>query len=113
MDGITILNIYMNYTKSDMAFFIFFGLILVTFVVLGFIMLMDDMITLGLVISITSILLIMCMFISHPQIKHIQATIDSSVSWIELTSKYEVIKADGQIITMIEKKKNNEQNNNP
>lgn len=32
--------------------------------------------------------------------------LDDSVSYVELTDKYEIIKSDGRIVTMIEKEQN-------
>lgn len=49
------------------------------------------------------------MFCNVPKTEHIQAVLDDSVSYVELTDKYEIIKSDGRIITMIERKaKDNE-----
>lgn len=43
------------------------------------------------------------MFYYVPKTEHIQATLDDSVSYVELTDRYEIVKSDGRIITMIEK----------
>ena len=43
------------------------------------------------------------MFYYVPKTEHIQATLDDSVSYVELTNKYEIVKSDGRIITMVEK----------
>lgn len=52
------------------------------------------------------------MFCNVPKTEHIQAILDDSISYIELTDKYEIVKSDGRIITMIEKEtKDNETGN--
>lgn len=45
------------------------------------------------------------MFYYVPKTEHIQATLDDSVSYVELTDRYEIVKSDGRIITMIEKER--------
>lgn len=48
---------------------------------------------------------IISMFYYVPKTEHIQATLDDSVSYVELTDRYEIVKSDGRIITMIEKER--------
>lgn len=48
-------------------------------------------------------------FFNVPKTEHIQATLDDSVSYVELTDRYEIIKSEGRIITMIEKERVDEQ----
>ena len=108
VDGVTILNTYMAWTRSITAIVVFFDLFLAVGIVCGIALLLNDEYLGGFVIGacIAGILLLFCYV---PKTEHIQATLDDSVSYVELTDKYEIVKSDGRIITMIERKtKDNE-----
>lgn len=102
MDGVTILNTYMAWTRSSTALLLLVNLFLTAGIVVGIAMLADDDYFGGFVIGLC-IAGILLMFCNVPKTEHIQATLDDSVSYVELTDKYEIIKSDGRIITMIEK----------
>ena len=68
---------------------------------------LKDMISGGL-LMIVSLVTLVGAFIIIPKTECIQATIDDTVSWVELTDKYEIIKSEGRIITMIEKEQKDE-----
>lgn len=109
MDGVTILNTYMWWTRSSVALLLFFNLFLATGIVVGIALFAngDDEYIGGLVISFC-IAGIILTFIYVPKTEHIQAVLDDSVSYVELTDKYEIVKSDGRIITMIEKEQNDD-----
>ena len=108
MDGVTILNTYMEWTRSSTALLLFVNLFLAAGIVGGIALLANDEYIGGFVIGLC-IAGILLMFCNVPKTEHIQATLDDSVSYTELTDKYEIVKSDGRIITMIERKmKDNE-----
>ena len=102
MDGVTILSTYMWWTRSSgtlLAFVIYF---LAVGIVVGIAMLADNDYIGGFVIG----LCIAGILLTHyfvPKTEHIRATLDDSVSYNELTDKYEIVKSEGKVITMIEK----------
>lgn len=102
MDGVTVLNTYMAWTRSSTAILLFVNLLLAVGIVGGIALLADDDYIGGFVIG-ACIAGIFLMFCCVPKTEHIQATLDDSVSYAELTDKYEIVKSDGRIITMIEK----------
>lgn len=107
MDGVTILNTYMAWTKGDTAFILFFGMFLATAIILGIVAIATDVSLIGWLTCIPSVFLLILLF-NIPKTEHIQAVIDDTVSWVELTDRYEIIKSDGRIITMIEKEQKDE-----
>ena len=110
MDGVTILNTYMEWTNSSTALLLFVNLFLAAGIVGGIILFTnDDYEYIGCFVIGLCIGGIFLMFCNVPKTEHIQAVLDDSVSYVELTNKYEIIKSDGRIITMIERKaKDNE-----
>lgn len=103
MDGVTILNTYMEWTRSNTAILLFVNLLLAAGIVGGIALLSDADFNAGVVVIGLCIAGIFLMFCCVPKTEHIQATLDDSVSYVELTDKYEIVKSDGRIITMIEK----------
>jgi len=109
VDGVTILNTYMEWTKSSTALLLFVNLFLAAGIVGGIVLLANGDEYIGGIVTVLCISGIILTFIYVPKTEHIQATLDDSVSYVELTDKYEIIKSDGRIITMIERKmKDNE-----
>lgn len=112
MDGVTILNTYMEWTRSSTALLLFINLFLAAGIVGGIILLTSDYEYIGSLVIILCIAGIILTFIYIPKTEHIQATLDDSVSYVELTDKYEIVKSDGRIITMIKREqKDNETSN--
>lgn len=103
MDGVTILNTYYGYTNNDAAFLVFVITGLCLFAGLGVGAIVCEERLAGCAIIIGSALLIGIALNVTSKVEHIQATVDDSVSWIEITNRYKIIKVDGQIVTMIEK----------
>lgn len=104
MDGVTILNTYMEWTRSSTALLLFFGLFLAAGIVGGIVLLVNDYdYHIGCFMIGLCIAGIFSTFYYVPKTEHIQATLDDSVSYVELTDKYEIVKSDGRIITMIER----------
>lgn len=110
MDGITILNVYMGYSRFNLWALISFILLGIFIFSFGFVKCMEKDNWLYGLLSSLGLSMIILSFIYIPTQKYIQATVDNSVSWIELTDKYEVIKVDGKILTMIEKEKKDDNN---
>ena len=110
MDGVTVLNTYMEYSNHISAIMVLVGAIsLIMFFVGGYIKFDTDS-NWGCALSAIGLIILIYTFIYMPKTQFIQATIDNSVSWVELTNKYEIIKSEGQIITMIEKEQKNDSN---
>lgn len=104
MDGVTILNTYMAWTRSSTAILVSVNFLLALGIIGGIALLANDDYIGGFVIGLC-IAGILLMFYYVPKTEHIQATLDDSVSYVELTDKYEIVKSDGRIITMIEKER--------
>ena len=108
MDGVTILNTYMEWTRSSIAILLFFNLFLVGGIIGGIALLFIDEDIGGFVIG-ACIAMIILLFSNVPKTEHIQATLDDSVSYVELTDRYEIVKSNGRIITMIEKEQKDDE----
>lgn len=102
MDGVTILNTYMEWTRSSTALLLFVNLFLAAGIVGGIVLLANED-HIGFFVVCLCIAGIFITFCYVPKTEHIQATLDDSVSYVELTDRYEIVKSDGRIITMIEK----------
>ena len=108
MDGVTILNTYYAYTNSDAALLVFVITGLCVFIGMGVAAIVCEERWAGCAIIIGSVLLIGLMLNAISKVEHIQATVDDSVSWVALTNRYEIIKSEGRIVTMIEKEDEDE-----
>lgn len=109
MDGVTILNTYMAWIPSRVAF------LTIMTAMMGFMILclyiwayIDESLVAFLSAFAIAVALVLIWFYV-PKTEHIQAIIDPSVSWSELTERYEVVNASGKILTMIEKEDKHEQ----
>ena len=106
MDGVTILNTYMEWTRSSTALLLFVNLFLAAGIVGGIALLVNDYdYHIGGLVICFCIAGIFSTFCYVPKTEHTQATLDDSVSYVELTDRYEIVKSDGRIITMIEKER--------
>lgn len=110
MDGVTILNTYYEYTNSDAALLTFVITALCLFVGIGVVAFVYEERLAGTFMIIGSLLLICLTLNGVSKVEHIQVTVDDSVSWVALTNRYEIIKTDGKIITLIEKEQDDETN---
>ena len=112
MNGVTILNTYMEWTRSSTAILLFVNYFLAAGIVGGIVLLANGDECIGGIVTILCIAGIILTFIYIPKTEHIQATLDDSVSYVELTDRYEIVKSDGRIITMIKREhKDNETSN--
>lgn len=107
MDGVTILNAYSEWRGGAAAILFCVFIICLSGVIGGASMAilecrLKDVIC-GVLLTIVSLFVLVGAFAIMPKTECIQVTIDDTVSWVELTDKYEIIKSDGRIITMIEK----------
>ena len=102
MEGVTVLNSFYQVTVEQ-------GLLLfclcMSFGTTGFIFLIEGILDSGLRMAIGVILIAIavCSIIVTPRTEHYQVIIDPNLSWTEFTEKYEVIRTDGRIITVIKK----------
>ena len=103
MEGVTILNTYMAWIRSSTAILLFVNLLLAAGIVGGIVLIVDNDENIGVIVGVMCIFGILLMFRCVPMTEHIQATLDDSVSYVELTDRYEIVKSDGRIITMVEK----------
>lgn len=62
-----------------------------------------------ILIALSGVCLIFCIRIPQSETRY-KVMIEDSVSWNELSKRYEVIKTDGKIITLVEKEQDNETN---
>lgn len=102
MDGVTILNTYMALARSGIAILLLINFFLTAGIICGIALLFQGDFSGSFLIGIC-ITLMLLTFFNVPRTEHIQATLDDSVSYVELTDRYEIVKSDGRIITMIEK----------
>lgn len=103
MDGVTILNTYMGLTTDDVVFLSIYCVVLA---VIGIVLLIAGIAeeSVGPVVLSSFVfcaILLVCKF--YPRTEHIQATMDTGASWQELTDRYDIVRVNGRIITMIEK----------
>lgn len=103
MDGLTILNTYMKLTNMEAIFLFIWGFLIVGCGIIWFIYGVSTESVPYAIAGAIFICAVRLMLKFYPRTEHIQATLDQSVSWAELTERYEVIRVDGRIITMIEK----------
>ena len=109
MEGITILNSYECFTNS-FSIFMMIGFC-ITFII-GAAIVLFTLVEYGcdtwkehalLVACIACAIIIACLIPEEKYETYYQVTIDDSVSMNEFTSKYEVVKQEGSIYTIIEK----------
>lgn len=110
MAGVTILNTYYEYTNSDAIFlaFVITGLCLLIGIGVAAFVYKERLA--GCAIIIGSALLLGVALSVSSKVEHIQAIVDDSVSWVALTNRYEIIKTDGKIVTLVEKEQDDETN---
>lgn len=101
IDGVTILNTYMAWTMDDIAFILIVGGFCIVVGAICFVMATESGSDWGCIISCLLFSVIFILFFCCEKTEHIQAIVDNSVSWTELTERYEVVKVDGKILTMI------------
>ena len=104
MDGVTILNTYKAWTTLDTVFLLIAGLAIIgiTIVFICCTSAYKDPVF-SIFLSTACVCAFMIILCFYPKTEYIQATVNQSVSWAELTERYDVIRVDGRIITMIEK----------
>lgn len=103
MDGVTILNTYMGLTKGDIIFLSLWCSLLGTIGVIYIVAWIVGESDIPPIIVTLALVGVVWFIKFCPRKEHIQAIVDQSVSWTELTERYEVIRVDGRIVTMIEK----------
>lgn len=109
MDGVTILNTYMAFTRESLLLIFCACGLSVLAIIFSFVLYCENIeVGSATMLGIATFIVLMAS-LSISKTEHIQAVLDDSVSYTELTDKYEIVKSDGRIITMIEKEqKDNE-----
>lgn len=102
MGGVTILNTYMTYSDGWAAI-LAAGVVGGILLLIAGIYLISDKEILAGVVSMILVLLIGFGCFRIPQTTYYEVVVDSSVSWKQLTDKYDVMKIRGQIMTLVEK----------
>ena len=111
MDGVTILNSYLRISGNNAGILFLISIASVLGILGGVSCLCDGGVKgyiWGTLICGGCLAFFVMWCIIMPRTEYIQATVDDTVSWVELTDKYEIIKAEGRIITMIEKEQKDE-----
>lgn len=111
MDGVTILNTYSQLGNNATAILFVVGCFCGLGIIGGIIIICDGGVkntVEGCFVCVGCFSLFILLFVYLSRTEYIQATIDDTVSWVELTDKYEIIKSEGRIITMIEKEQKDE-----
>ena len=110
LNGIEVLNVT-NISNGDLhtgvSVLLLFNILLVAFLIAWLLTSegVKKRIMLGIssVLSIASLILLVNYFISPSTIKQYQVTISDNVSMVEFNEKYDVIKVEGKIYTIVEK----------
>lgn len=113
MDGVTILNTYSRLGNNATCILFLVGCLCGLGIIGGIIIICDGGISntvAGCFVCAGCFTFFVLLCVYLPRTEYIQATIDDTVSWVELTDKYEIIKSEGRIITMIEKEQTNGSN---
>lgn len=107
MDGVTILAVEQTYTVFEA---ILMGSSLFGVVILGMIafsMLDENLLVSCVFVSLTVVLIIACIRMPRSEVRY-EVTVDESVSYQELSARYEIVSRRGQIITVREKEQKND-----
>ena len=99
MDGVTILQTIPAVTNKEYIIVIITVLFLI--VLGGVLLLKFDALLAG--VALMALALIVAAQGVHPHPKQYKITVDNTVSYNELTAKYNIIETDGKIITVEEK----------
>lgn len=103
MDGVTILAVEQTYTVWG-AILLSSGIFgVVIFGMIAFSMLDENLLVSCVFVSLTTVLIIACIRIPRSEVRY-EVTVDESVSYQELSARYEVVSQRGQIITVSERK---------
>lgn len=112
MDGVTILNSYLRLSENNAGILFLISIASVLGFLGGVSCLCDGGVKgyiWGTLICGGCLAFFVMWCIIMPRTEYIQATVDDTVSWVELTDKYEIIKSEGRIITMIEKEQKDDE----
>ena len=110
MDGVMILNTYSEISNSGVGLLFGVCALCCAGIFIGVVMICTETLSYFASCSLifASIILLIAAFAVMPRTEFIQAVVDDSVPWVELTERYEVVKTEGRIVTMIEKVKKEE-----
>ncbi len=109
MDGVTILYTVQTYNvfEAILMGISLFGVVM--FGVIAFSMLDENLLVSCVFVSLTTVLIIACIRMPRSEVRY-EVTVDESVSYQELSTRYEIVSKRGQIITLREKEQTNGSN---
>lgn len=107
MEGVTILYIKQAYTLFE-AILLCSSLVgAAMFAIVAFSMLDENLLVSCVFVALTTVLIIFCIRLPQSDTLY-EATVDESVSYQELSKRYEVVSQRGQILTLREKEQKDE-----
>ena len=108
MDGVTILAVEQTYTvfEAMLMTISIFGVVL--FAIIAFSMLDENFLISCVFVSLTTVLIIVGIRMPRSEVRY-EATVDESVSYQELSARYEIVSKRGQIITLREKEQKDDE----
>ena len=109
MDGVTILYIKQAYTVIEAIILCSSIVGVVIFSMLAFSMLDENLLVSCVFVSLTVVLIIFAIRLPQSDTLY-EAIVDESVSYQELSTRYEIVSKRGQIITLREKEQTNGSN---
>lgn len=107
MDGVTILAVEQTCTVFEAILLgsSLFGVVI--FGMIAFSMLDENLLVSCVFVALTVVLIIVCIRMPRSEVRY-EVTVDESVSYQELSSRYEIVSRRGQILTLREKEQNHE-----
>lgn len=110
MDGVTILSIEQTYTTLETVLLALSACGIFVFGALAFAMLDESLPISCMFIALSVICIIFCIQIPKSETRY-KTIIEDNVSWNDLSKRYNVVKIDGKIITLVEKEPSDEKSN--
>lgn len=110
MDGVTILSIEQTYTALETFLLVLSACGIFVFGAVAIAMLDESLLVSCFLVSLSVICIIFCIQIPKSETQY-KTIIEDNVSWNDLSKRYNVIKIDGKIITLVEKEPNDEKSN--
>lgn len=107
MDGVTILYIKQAYTLFEAIILCSSIVGVVIFSMLAFSMLDENLLVSCVFVALTTVLIIFCIRLPQSDTLY-EATVDESVSYQELSERYEIVSKRGQILTLRERERQDE-----
>lgn len=107
MDGVTVLNIYQQYSIFGGVFLAFGVVMTVGLVTAALFTFEDNVMISGICWGLAILFIVGCFSIKQTDTLY-EVTLDDSVSWNEFSEHYHIVKVRGQIITVMEREQKDE-----